>query len=306
MTVTADQLNEAFQNIDKGALVVKPALAAAVSALVSTTVAVPDGNSSYTVPRVLTDPSASWVAEGAVIANTTPTFDEVQIPFRKLAALTVASLESLNDASAQASADPAGVQSSSDLSGAQSLTFSASIANQIGSGLVRATARALDTAYFGSNASVSTAPAGLLDLTGHQSVTANAIDSLDIFATAISNAETVGASVTAFIASPATVLAIQKLKAGSTSNVPLLATDVGSPAGRNIFGVPLLASSAVAANTVWAIDRDYSLMPVRLDVDIRADDSGDRFDSYTCALRSVMRAGFGFTLPESISKIVIG
>jgi hypothetical protein len=85
-------------------------------------------------------------------------------------------------------------------------------------------------------------------------VNASAFANLDFAAQAISKAETVGATVTAFVTSPATSLALATIKQATGSNQPVLGTDATSATNRQILGVPLFVSEFVAANTLWAID----------------------------------------------------
>ena len=53
------------------------------------------------VPRVTADPQAAWTAEGAEIAVSDPTVDEVDIVAKKLAGLTIITNELAADSSAR-------------------------------------------------------------------------------------------------------------------------------------------------------------------------------------------------------------
>jgi HK97 family phage major capsid protein len=77
------------------------------------------GAHSLRVPRVTADPTAAWTAEGAEIAASDPTLDEIDIVPKKLAGLVVISNELATESS------PAALQ-------------------VVGSGLVRDLARKVD------------------------------------------------------------------------------------------------------------------------------------------------------------------
>ncbi len=78
-----------------GPLVVQPALAASVFAQVAH-VAVCKAT-HYRIPIVSADPTAAWVAEGAEIAPTDPTLDELTVTPAKVAGLTIISRELADD-----------------------------------------------------------------------------------------------------------------------------------------------------------------------------------------------------------------
>ena len=106
------------------------------------------------------------------------------------------------------------------------------------------------------------------------------------------------------MAAPATVLALSTLKAFSTvgSNLPLLQQDSTQPVPRQISGVPLYSSPAVAADTVWAIPAQRVLFVVRQGAELISD-SSVMFTSDRIALRCIMRVSFAFTQPLAITKI---
>jgi len=259
-----------------GPLVVQPALDESVFAKVATIATT--GSTEFRIPIVATDPTASWVAEGAEITPSDPTLQELVVTPPKVAGLTIVSRELANDS------DPAA-------------------ANVVGAGLGRDIGRRIDQAAFAGLA--SPAPAGFTTLTGVQTyVNAGAFANLDFAAEAISKAETVGATVTAFVTSPATALALAKLKEVSGSNVPVLGMDATSATSRTILGVPLLVSQFVAANTLWAVDRSRVWLVVREDATVEAD-SSVFFTSDRVAVKATMRAGFGFVHPQSVVKVTI-
>ncbi len=261
---------------DYGALVVQPALDASIFAQVATTVTT--GGTTYRIPIVTADPTAAWVAEGAEITPSDPTLQELVVTPSKAGGLTVISRELADDSS------PAAAQ-------------------VVGDGLARDIARRIDQAAFAGL--TSPAPAGLTTLSGVQTyVNASAYANLDFAAEAISKAETVGASITSFVAAPATALALAKIRTASGSNEPVLGKDATSATGRMILGVPLLVSPYVAANVLWAIDSSRVWLVVRDDATIEADRSV-YFTSDRVAVKATMRCAFGFVHPQSVVKVTI-
>lgn len=259
-----------------GALVVQPALAASVFAQVAT-IATTGGN-AYRIPLVVADPVAAWVAEGAEITPSDPTLQELVVTPSKVAGLTVVSRELADDSNPEA-------------------------AQVVGDGLARDIARRIDQAGFAGLA--SPAPAGLSTLSGIQTyVNASAFANLDFAAQAISKAETVGATVTAFVTSPATALALATIKQATGSNQPVLGADATSATSRQILGVPMFVSQYVAANTLWAVDASRVWLVVRDDATVESDRSVF-FTSDRVAVKATMRAGFGLVHPQSVVKVTI-
>lgn len=257
-----------------GELLIQPVIADSVAAQVAQVVL--SNTNAYRVPIVTRDPKAAWVAEGAEIPVDNLEVDELVIVPTKVAGLNYLTNEMVADS------DPAVIE-------------------VVGAGLARDIARQLDRAYFGS--AMADGPSGLGSLTGIQSVNAGAdfVD-LDWAAEAISLVQTVGATVGAFVTTPATALTLAKLKAGVGSNIPLLSSDPTSPTKRLIAGVPLIVSTAVEANTIWAIPTDRTLIVMRKDAEITSD-SSVAYSSDRTAVRAVMRVGVGFPHAAAIVKI---
>ena len=257
-------------------LLITPVTSLSVAALVSTLVRT-DGT-THRLPYVRTDPSAAWTLEGAEIAPSNLDVDEVVVTPSKLAGLSIVSSELADDSS------PAAIEA-------------------VGLGLARDCARQLDAAFFGNVAAPG--PKGLGGLAGVSIVDAGlAFENLDAFAEALSLAEQVGAVVGSFVAAPATVLALSKLKKATGSNVALLGSDTESPTGRDIAGVPVYSSQAVEAGVVWSIPRDRSTLVLRKAATVESDKSVF-FSSDRVAIRAILRAGFGFAHPAAIVKIAV-
>lgn len=168
-------------------------------------------------------------------------------------------------------------------------------AQVVGDGLARDIARRIDQAAVAGLS--APAPAGLATLSGVSTyVNASAFANLDFAAEAISKAEVVGATITSFVADPATALALAKVKTGTGSNQPVLGVDATAPTSRSILGVPLFVSQYVAANTLRAIDSAGLWLVVRDDATVEADRSV-YFTSDRVAVKATMRARLRLCAP---------
>jgi HK97 family phage major capsid protein len=172
----------------------------------------------------------------------------------------------------------------------------------VGDGMVRDVKRQLDASFFGNT--TANGPNGLGSLTTATASNGGTWANLDSFEAAKANAENLFTQVTAFVAAPATVLALSTLKEYSTagSNVPLLQSDPTKPVSRTIGGVPLYSSPAVAADVVWALPAQHALFIVRSGATV-VSDSSVMFTSDRVAIRTTMRVSYAFTLPLAITKI---
>lgn len=285
MAMNTQSANRSFLPSQIHELIVEPVTRESVALQVANVPTVGEVN-EYRVPIVGSDPTAAWTAEGAEIALSDATLAEVSATFAKLAGLTIISRELAEDSSPEA-------------------------ATIVGDGLARDLARKLDGAYFGSNVTsvgppVVTnlnQPAGLEDLVGFNAVNAGAAwKDTDPFAEAIYDAESAGATLTAFVANPADALLLAKVKKATGSNEPLLGNDPTQPTRRTIAGVPLLISPAVTTGTIWGMPVDRTIVALRegtrLDVDHSAFFSSDRV-----AVRATLRVAVLFPHPAAVQKI---
>ena len=165
-----------------------------------------------------------------------------------------------------------------------------------------ATSRQLDASFFGNT--TPQGPSGLGSLTTAVAPNGGSWANLDAFEAAKANAENLFTTVTAFVAAPATVLALSTLKAFATvgSNMPLLQTDPTQPVSRTISGVPLYSSPAVSPDIVWALPAERVLFVVRQGATL-VSDSSVMFTSDRVCLRCTMRVSYAFTQPLAITKI---
>jgi HK97 family phage major capsid protein len=257
------------------ALVIQPLINQSVAAQVSTVV--PISTTSLLIPRNTGDPTAAWVQEGAEIATSDAALDQITVTPKKLAGLSIVTNELAGDSS------PAAL-------------------GVLGDGLVRDLKRKIDAAFFG-NVTVN-GPSGLGSLTTSTATNGGTWATLDSFEAAKSAAETLNTTIDAFVAAPATVLALSTLKeyGAAGSNKALLQADPTQPVTRSISGVPLYSSPAVAADVVWGIPKQHSLFVLRQDATVETDRSVF-FTSDRTAVRAVLRVSFGFTYPLTVVKI---
>lgn len=260
-------------------LIELPVAAASVAYLASTLLVT--SKHSVQLPLVTADPAAAWTAEGADIALDDPEVNTLTCVPSKVAGLTKITNELAADST------PGAI----DL---------------VGRGLARDIARKVDAAFLGNT--VANGPSGLGSLTGANLIesgtpgTALSVTNLDPFAEAMSNAEVAGATVSAFIANPADVLALVQLKDQDGSNRPLLGVDPTNPTRRTIFGVPLLSSPQATAGSIWAVPSEASIVVQRTGTEVVADSSA-YFGSDCTGVRAIMRVGFAFPNPAAITQL---
>ena len=262
---------------DIQALVVEPLIRTAICTQISTVIETSSNSTRF--PIVVADPAAGWTAEGAEINVTDADVDELVVTPKKLAALTIASNELVQDS------DPSALE-------------------LLGAGITRDLQTRLDSAYFG--ASVTNGPNGIQSVSGVQTVAAGtSITNLDPFAEAISKAEQVGASDLTFVANPAVLLTLSQLKTGTAFNTPLLGVDATSPTKRSILGVPITWSPAVGAADIWAVPRTKAFVVIRTGTTLATDTSA-YFSSDRTGIRCTMRVGFAWPHAAGVVKIHIG
>ena len=266
-----------------GQLIIEPLKDASTAMAVATNVTTQSG--SFRIPVVVADAAGGWYPEGGDISLTDAEISEINVVPTKLAVLSKISNELANDSS------PAAAQI-------------------IGQGMARDIARKIDAAFFANTTQYG--PSGLLSLTDHQTVDGGSLTDLDPFAEAISKAEGVGSTVTAFVASANDALHLSQLKAfdgATTSNQPLLSStgDATAPTKRQILGVPLhvVPDGVVADGVIWALDQSKTFVVMRQDVQLEVDRSV-YFASDSLGIRAVVRVGYGFPHQEAVVKITWG
>jgi HK97 family phage major capsid protein len=258
-------------------LIIEPLIRDSIAATVSTTLQTQSHSMRF--PVVKADPTTSWTAEGAEIDVSDADLDEIDCVPKKLAGLTVVSSELADDS------DPAAI-------------------DVVGQGLVRDLQTRLDAAFFGNT--TLNGPSGLQSLSDVQHVDAGStLSNLDAFAEAISLAEQVGATITAFVLNPEDLLTLSTIKVASQWEQPLLNIDPSSRTKRSAQGVPLQWSPAVPEGTIWGIPQAKVFAVLRLPVSVATDRSA-YFSSDRLGIRCVTRWGFAFPHQQAIVKIGVG
>lgn len=213
---------------------------------------------------------ADWIPEGQEIPLGDAQFTQQTITPRRLVGGTLVTNELLEDSNPQAK-------------------------TLLGQSLARDLSLKVDAAFFGAAGANTERPPGLTDLTGTTGITGTL--HVDRFYAAETAAELAGGPLDTYVCSPATAAAIGKLVQAEQWN-----RDVANPARRQILGVPVLASTHVPDNKVWGIRRDTILVVVRLRAEVDASE-GPRFLSFTTAIRSRVRIGWGFLRPANVIEI---
>ena len=255
-------------------LIIEPLTAESIAMQVSTVVNVATPEARF--PLVTADPTAAWTAEAQEIDVTEATFDQVVAVPKKLAAITIVSNELAEDSSPAAAA-------------------------LIGQRLVEGLKRKLDAAYFGNT--VANGPSGLQSITPTVVYGGNPYADADGFIEAVAAAEQLGLKIDTFVASPATVVKLAKLRKATGSNEPLLSDSAAGAIGRSIVGVPLLASPDVADGIVYGIPKSRSFVVLRKGATITVDSSA-KFTSDATAIRAVLRADFAFPQEAAIVAVL--
>ncbi|WP_181135454.1 phage major capsid protein [Rathayibacter sp. AY2B3] len=264
-----------FDQSATGALIVRPlaqeSLALALTTLVST------AGSSYTFPLITEDPTAAWVAEGGEIPTSQAAADSITVTPTKLAGLSIISSELADDTSPEA-------------------------AELIQQGLARDMAKKVDAAFFAPDAPANGSPIARGLESVQYSWLGAAPEGLAPFIDALAIAESKGATVSAWVTTPAIASQLAKLTVSEDSALPLFGTGATNGIQRQVLGIPLYVSSRVEAGVVWGIPSDRSYTIIRTNIDYVVDRS--RFLEFDkVAIRAIMRIAFAFPDPTSIVKI---
>jgi HK97 family phage major capsid protein len=241
---------------------------------------IPTDNHRVHIPKLIQDPTASWIAEGAEIDASQAKVDDLVVTPAKVGGLNVITSEAAADTTPKA-------------------------AELLGQRLAQAVSKNIDIAYFGSKGEDTVRPAGLEDLTGVTAIPGPAAwADLDPFTDAQAAIEALGLAISTFVANPADAKALAKLRVQTGSNLPLLGADPTQPTRRQINGVPLVVSPTVTAGTIWGIPRERAFVVRRNDVDLQQDTSVF-FTSDRVAIRATLRVGFAWPQPAAIAKITL-
>jgi HK97 family phage major capsid protein len=269
---------------------------------------------TFSMPRLIADPTAAWIAEGGAIPPSDPNGGSIVAVPKKLAALVQVSNEVLMDSTPSA------------------LDVTANT-------LLRSLALTLDLgALEGSGA--GNQPTGLRATAGIQTVSMGAngavIANLDPFADGIGMLAEANAEATAIIMAPRTWRTLLKIKEITGGTKPVLQESAGAgTAGvaRSLYGVPVFLSSQLSiaetqgsstdCSSAYVVQADQIVAVIRsldnppfsqqlggsYDDDvapfIRLEGDGSRlFSSDQSELRAVLRADIAVPNPAAIVRIV--
>lgn len=202
---------------------------------------VPVTGKSLKIPRVLSDGSASWVAEGAEIPSSAPTGDLIELIPKKLANTVSLSNESIADAA------------TNEL-------------DQVGLALVRAVATAIDARVFSASAASATAPAGLLSYSLPTGIGAVSIDNI---IRAVGVIEAAGGVATTVWVNPADLTDLRLTKVAAGSNQPVLEPDLQAAGAERIAGATLIPTPALATGKAIVADAAQVILGIRKDAEVQ-------------------------------------
>jgi len=273
MATTAN--TNALTDMDTTALVVQP--------LVATTTALAEFDvfrSSETetrVPIVTEDPAGDWYEELAEIDSEDVVTREEIVQPRAVKAVVPISNELLRDTSGKAQ-------------------------TMIGQALTRALSARIDEAVFGAPTN-PLAPDGLRALIKTSTVAVTgAWTTTDPFTEAISKAAEKGATITAFIVSPADALLLGQVKDAPASRRGLLTPDPTAPTRLQIAGVPLVTNRYVQPGVVWGVPRTALISVLRQAVDVEVSEHA-LFTRDAVAVRAVARYALAVAHEAAVVKI---
>lgn len=262
-------------------LLVEPALEISVAAQVMRTVRM--SGPTIRVPRVVSDPTAEWVAEGAEIPLGDPTFAEVEMTPSKLALISSVTIEAARDTT------PAATQ-------------------EIGRSLARALATALDKTLL-TGATVGVAP-NQVQIDGLETISSTPVpagagwepgDFLDAQAAA----EARGVRITSWLTSPATKRDVALMSMQLPDASALIGAAPSNNGSLNVFGSPVAVHPDVPAGVIYGIPRERCILGIRDAAEIDIDPSVF-FSSWRLAVRAVLRAAFGWTDESAVVRLALG
>lgn len=256
----------------------------------------PEGVASYDLPVVDTDHAAAWAAEGADMSTTGFDASVLSIAPKKIAAMAYLSDELVGDSSPSA-------------------------LDAVGRSMVRSIGAKVDAAAFANT--TTNGPGGLAGVSGVWNVDAGAngalLTNLDTVADAAGKVLGAGAESPVLVMHPDLWSLLTRLKTDSGSNVPLVSATAGvaGKVERRILGYPVFLSKQISlteslgtsgnvTTSIWVYDPSqvYAVFRQPSDLPIVQTDQGySRFKEGLTGLRAILRAGFGFPVPEAIARV---
>lgn len=238
--------------------------------------------SSLRIPKVTDGDNAGWVAEGAEINVSEADVDEIECHFKNLSALSFVSNVMVQD----------------------SMKEHGGILSLVGDALVRDLIRKLDAAAFG--ATTANGPAGIQSVTGYHEIEDSLFLNGDKIVDAIYAIRASGGNADRIVTTPQVAAVLAKQKVSLNSNQPLYGPDASGPLAQTISGVPVIASAAVKADTVYVVDSTRIVLAVRGGDDPTIDVDGSvAFTSARTCVRCTLRADIAFVDPTTIAVIPV-
>lgn len=225
---------------------------------------IPIGGRIAHVPRVLTDGTATWTAEGAEITSSAPTGDQLVLTPKKLANVVSLSRESVEDAPV------------SEL-------------DAVGVALTRSVATAIDARGFGTAAATALEPAGLRSYAIPAQTGGVTIDNV---IRAIGTVASFGAIANAVFVNPTDLTTLRLVKDATGSNRPVLQPDLQEGGAERIAGARIFPTPSLPAGTAIVGDAAQIVIGVRRDIEVSFS-SDALFTADSIAARVTARADWG-------------
>lgn len=278
MSVTKTTFAGQLKPAEINGIIVEPIVNDSVAAQVSTVITGATG-SKLRIPLVVDENTSDnlFTAELAEIEIINPSVSQLELEYRKLAALSVVSSEVLEDSELQ-------------------------VLEMAGRSLTREVVRKVDTAAFGNAAPANGFP-GIQAWHGQMitSVTADGPNG-DFVVDAGAEIRKAGGTPNVILTTPDVLRVLQKAKVATGSNMPLYGTSAAAPVGETIHGIPVVTSPHVKADQLYVIDRDALVFAIHRDVKIDRDDSAG-FTRDGTLLRLTTRIAFGAVQPGKIALV---
>lgn len=227
------------------------------------------------IPYVDTDPTANVVAEGAEIAQSETTLNQIEVATHKIATIIPFSNESLRYSDASALVED---------------------------GARRAMTNKADNLFLSAVADATAGtPAGIANLTGLTTETPTTVTDLSPILTVLAKTTDNGANPTSIVMRYSTWARLMALTAADGR--PLIAPDVTTSAEPVLFNVPVFFNSQAPADTVLTLSAKDIIVSASM---IEAATSTDAlFSKDSSLMRLTMRLGYGVIHPNRIGKVVL-
>ncbi|WP_018142820.1 phage major capsid protein [Alloscardovia criceti] len=226
------------------------------------------------IAYVSVDPEAEITAEGAEIEAKDPTISELIVGTQKVASLSVISNEAYSHNS---------------------------MPELIGGSLARSIVAKADRLFLGAPAGEVGQANKIVGLANYQGIVdgGNLGTSLDAIIDAMAAIATNGGTPMAILLGFDAWAYMLKLKGADKR--PLISPDVANSAEPTLFGLPVVLSAYMPANTIIIIDKDEIVSSVGT---VIASTTEDRyFEHDSVGLRATFRFGYGILHPNRIAKI---